>query len=73
MTNIRTGHDYQCTMLNFDLERLSVTLNFELETWVLRATHHHFLLNICAILFQNLSINDKHMDRTQISIHNHKI
>ena len=64
MKNIFNEHDYQCPMLNFDLERLSVTLTFELETWVLRATHCHSLLYICAKLSQNPSTNDKDMDRT---------
>ena len=68
MTNIWTGHDYKCTMLKIDLERLSVTLTFELETRVLGATHLHSLLYICAKLFKNLSINEKGIERSWVRV-----
>ena len=67
MTKIWTGHEYQCTIIKFDLERLSVTLTFKLGTWVLRMTLPLTVLYICTKLYQNPSINDKDMDRTHYS------
>ena len=49
--------------VTFDL--LSLTLTLELVTWILNATHRLMMVNICTKFFQNLSRNDKAMDRTR--------
>ena len=64
MIKIWTGHEYQCTIIKYDLERLSVTLTFEQGTWVLCMTLPLTVLYICAKLFHNPFINDTNMDWT---------
>ena len=60
-------HLYESTFMKNYL--WSVTLTFELQTWVLSATHCLNEIHIYVKLFQNPSINDKVMDRTQLSIY----
>ena len=71
MTKKWTAHAYQCTILKYD--QLSETLNFQPGTLVLHATLSLTVLHICAKLFQNPLMNDKHMDRTHLLMHNHEI
>jgi hypothetical protein len=52
-------------MPNFDLQLLSVTLTFELEAWILRATHRPIMLNNIAKLFYNPSMHDEVTARTR--------
>jgi hypothetical protein len=44
---------------NVKLQTVSVILTFEVGTWSFDATNHLDLVDICAKLFQNLSMYDK--------------
>jgi hypothetical protein len=44
---------------NVKLQNDSVTLTFEVGTWFLDVTHCLDVVDICAKLFQNPSMNDK--------------
>jgi hypothetical protein len=51
---------------NVKLQNVSVTMTFEVGTWFLDETHRHDGVDICAMLFQNPSMDDKVTVRTQM-------
>ena len=58
------GQEKKTLFLTFDYMALSVTLTFELQTWVLHPIHRLMMVNSFAKSFQNLSRNGKVMDWT---------
>ena len=56
-------------LYSFDLWPLSVTLTFDIELWVLFATHLLIIINILTKLYENLTITFEVMARTRQKLH----
>ena len=65
ITKLWFGHEQVSLKYMHKVKVRTVTLTFDLATWLMFATHSLVMMVICATLFLNPTMHDKVMGRTR--------